>query len=318
LKKKELQNELRGRELNTTGLKDELRQRLIDSMMEERQNSNAARHLEEERDEEGTKEICESMDSASLSERVNENNVALNQAKDVEMQDAADGDNNENHLSAPMEVDAVSIKISGTNENNPPMKGDEPMDVCGSAEKTKESSQSCVVKPLNETDPQQHLNKAQPASPTRAASRSPLRRMQTSMQSSFKNRMQTTVQSALKNLRPVSPKKPTAESAPKKSPKPKNQIVVVPEVISNDEIESSKSTSSEDITTKVSISTGPKVPASQPAQRTLTTTPVLASSGTFSAASKLGSLNINSDSVKAKNDARMARIAEIRNKVRIY
>lgn len=285
--------------MNTTGLKDELRGRLIESMVEERRKASTAKH-------EGTKPS--SGESGATKTSTHDKKISpmkgVKRMSDVEMEDPAGTENSSQSASAEsMEIDAVSESAM------PPPQKIKQVATTSSIDNLIDS-ESKKMSPPHKVDSERPTNIPQPTSATRSTSRSPLRRMQVGVQSTFKNRMQNTVQSALKNLRPVSPKKPSAEA--QKSPlKPKKQIVVIPGAVSTDETESSSNAVSE----AGHALTGPTKTLEVPVpggSRTLTTPGVPLG---LSAASKMANLTVNSDSVKAKNDARMARIAEIRSKV---
>lgn len=335
LKKKELQNELRGRELNTTGLKDELRERLIESMVAERQaaaqkknNAPPAAPAQEE------PIVADAMDismekSASVASKPNDTSVDI-KMDDVVVIDDAEVDAVAESTPVPMETDASAAESSmpppknvskpdknnaefmrkqNESKNNFPNEENHQPSTSKSPLKVKETHEKEVEKPTNNVVNTSVLS--QSTSPSRP--RSPLRRMQSTVQSAsaLKNRMQTSVQSALRNLRPVSPKKETEKSTT--SPvKPNKQVVVLPEAYSTDETEASQSQSSQSghglsapampLVPIPGVARPLKTPASEPAAK---------------GSSKLGVLGVHAGcSIKAKNEARMARLAEMRNKVR--
>ena len=316
LKKKELQHELRGRELNTTGLKDELRERLIQSMVEERQaaaktaafSKQDAKRAPVEEDAQQTKPMDISVDKNDV--------IPVEKALGgLKVHDNGRGDEDESRpmetdelmpppKSAPKECEATdsrSMKEAYNEMKSSGIENDSPV----SENSTKNSAAA-----EGKVDDSRPLSQTKQLTCEPRTSRSPLRFMQPSSQSALKTRMQNTVQSALRNLRPVSPKKTTTEESKQSPPKPKKQIVVLPQTLSTDETESSSSSASETGFSSTAAPPAPVVPVPG-STRPYLTPAVSTSSGT----SKIGGLGINSDSSKAKNDARMARIAEMRNKV---
>ena len=319
MKKKELQRELEGRSLNTKGLKDELRDRLIESMLKDREVEAAASKNNANVKPDVEKVAQKNNDSMDVS--MENSAPALQKAKPLrdeeEMQDAID-----DH-----DVDAMEVEDLPDQASMPPpkkqMKTNKELSATWDKGATDKSTGIENHQPIMKFSPNKHaptnagngsekaevktskekpvIEASRPASPHRSASPSrpisPLRRMQ------------STVQSALRNLRPVSPKK-INEDSKNSPPKPSKQIVVVPQAFSTDETEASNSSQSD---CGISASVAPPVPVLPiPGTARPFTTPAVPSSG----ASKLGGMSINADSVKAKNNARMARIAEMRNKVR--
>jgi hypothetical protein len=311
LKKRELQQELRGRELNTTGLKDELRARLVECMVEERRKAVACANPHG--DNEKSHQVIAEVDADPV-DRTNKTN-------EMEVDDIS---NNEhpvcNTSSESMEVECVSESaVQSVNLNdegvalvqqqaNEKLPGAPPPQSTKAVRKSLEKSSSSAIPKHAPT-----MNGHRHPSPVRT-SRSPLRRMQAGVQSALKNRMQTTVQSALKNLRPVSPKKPTTDDK-RSPPKAKKEVVVIPENMSLDSTEFGNTAPLSETERPISAANADlkstTIASSDAASRALTTQGM----ASISATSKLGNLNISSDSVKQKNNARMARIAEMRNKV---
>lgn len=301
LKKKELQKELKGRELCTTGLKDELRERLIQSMLDERRKA-VDSEADQDNQEEPVAKVVQHLESMDISMEKSCPLVAKSKrADDKKMQDVRTLDKEEK--SDPMEVEVAHESKKPPPNNYPKAIGslkhtgieNDRLAVKLSTGNVKSIGQVDNMKPAPET--------SQPKSP----SRSPLRRMQSGVQSAFKNRMQNTVQSALRNLRPVSPKKVTEE--PKRSsPKPKKEIVVLPQAFSTDETVSSNSSQSEVGITSTAAPPAPVVPIPGSAR------PYQTPATTGAPTGKLG--GIHSDKPKAATASRMARIAEMRNKVR--
>lgn len=266
LRKKDLVVELRGRSLQTTGLKDELRQRLIVAMLAERSEADFKNRQQEE-EEEPVEKVAQHMKSMDISIEKSlpvvvaaTTTVESKSADDEVMEDI--GVIATEETSDPMETELLeqpTIPILEQPTISMPKKAEsdnfevpKPTDIANDrtaidTEKEKSNFKVDTMKPAPEP--------AQPKSPVRT-SRSPLKRMQSGVSSALKNRMQSTVQSALRNLRPVSPKKISVEA--KKSPaKSTKKIVVLPVAVSTDETESSNSSQSE---TSIPSHAAPPVP----------------------------------------------------------
>eukprot|EP00977_Amphora_coffeiformis_P009076 scaffold2062_cov166-Amphora_coffeaeformis.AAC.4 len=250
-------------------------------------------------------EVAATNDSMDVSM---ENPAAVAKSKslgDEEMEDVAD---DQEESPAPMAVEApASLKKQWKTKTDAPSpwksRGTTGTENHQPSIKYSPNKQAPTNAGNGTEKPEGQNETARPASPHRSASpfrsQSPLRRMQ------------STVQSALRNLRPVSPKKHTEEprNSPKNSiQKPTKQIVALPQAFSTDSTESTTSSQSSAVIPATAASSAPLVPI--PGTIRPFMTPAVPSSGT----SKLGGMSINADSVKAKNNARMARIAEMRNK----
>lgn len=259
LKVKDLQTELRDRDLNAAGLKKDLRERLIRSMEEEQRAKVAS-----------------------------PGPVAHSVVPPVPATEDA----------API-PDAMDISMEKTSAE--PKKKEEPIQkepehavtepVAMETEALATDQAPKLALPSDQSPKKSRLSKIQPPQP-----RSPLRRMQ------------TTVQSALQALRPVSPTKARSEETKKSPPKPKHPVVAMPGSLVAEKSETKKSGQSSTSTTSSSGSL-----TAQSSNRSLLKTPAL---GSATSSTTLGSsTGMHSGSVKAKQDARKARIAEIRNKV---
>jgi hypothetical protein len=257
LKVKDLQNELRDRDLNATGLKKDLRERLIRSMEEEQR-------------------------------------AKVPSPEPVAQLAVPPGAAAEDAAPIP---DAMDISMEKTSAE--PQKKEEPSQMEPDEHADTEPVAMETELALHNQPPKEDtIARTRPSAIQPPKPRSPLRKMQTS------------VQSALQSLRPVSPTKARPEET-KSPPKPKHPVVAMPASLVAEKSETKKSGQS---ATSATSSSGPL--SAQSSKRSLLKTPAL---GSATSSTTLGSsAGMHSGSVKAKQDARKARIAEIRNKVRPF
>jgi hypothetical protein len=256
LKVKDLQNELRDRDLNATGLKKDLRERLIRSMEEEQR-------------------------------------AKVPSPEPVAQPPVPPGAAAEDAAPIP---DAMDISMEKTSAE--PQKKEEPSRMEPEHADTEPVAMETELALHSQPPKEDTIARSRPSSIQPPKPRSPLRKMQTS------------VQSALQSLRPVSPTKACPEET-KSPPKPKHPVVAMPASLVAEKSETKKSGQSATSTTS---SSGPL--SAQSSNRSLLKTPAL---GSATSSTTLGSsAGMHSGSVQAKQDARKARIAEIRSKVRPF